>query len=39
MYVVKAEDGTEKLLPGIDEVLKKIDIDNKKIIVNLIEGL
>lgn len=39
VYVVKAEDGTEKLLPGIDEVLKKIDIDNKKIIVNLIEGL
>ncbi len=39
VYVVKAEDGTEKLLPGIDEVLKKIDIENKKIIVNLIEGL
>lgn len=39
VYVVKAEDGTERLLPGIDEVLKKIDIDNKKIIVNLIEGL
>lgn len=39
VYVVKAEDGTEKLLPGIEEVLKKIDIENKKIIVNLIEGL
>lgn len=39
VYVVKNENGEEKLLPGINEVLKKIDIENKKIIVNLIEGL
>ncbi|MCI8276959.1 MAG: 16S rRNA processing protein RimM [Clostridia bacterium] len=39
VYVVKDEEGKEKLLPGIDEVIKQIDIENKKIIVNLIEGL
>ncbi len=39
VYVVKDELGKEKLLPGIDEVIKKIDIENNKIIVNLIKGL
>ena len=39
IYVVKDELGKQKLLPGIDEVIKKIDLENKKIIVNLIEGL
>lgn len=39
VYVVKDELGKQRLLPGIDEVLKKIDIPNGKIIVNLIEGL
>ncbi len=39
VYVVKDELGKQRLLPGIDEVLKKIDIQNGKIIVNLIEGL
>lgn len=39
VYVVKDELGKQKLLPGIDEVLKQIDIENGKIIVNLIEGL
>ncbi len=39
VYVVKDEMGKQKLLPGIDEVLKQIDIENGKIIVNLIEGL
>ena len=39
VYVVKDEQGKQRLLPGIDEVLKKIDIPNGKIIVNLIEGL
>ena len=37
VYVVKDELGKQRLLPGIDEVLKKIDIPNGKIIVNLIE--
>lgn len=39
VYVVKDDLGKQRLLPGIDEVLKKIDIPNGKIIVNLIEGL
>ena len=39
IYVVKDELGKQKLLPGIKEVIKKVDLDEKKIIVNLIEGL
>ncbi len=39
IYVVKNELGMQKLLPGIDEVIKKVDLSNNKIIVNLIEGL
>ena len=39
VYVVKDDLGKQRLLPGIDEVLKKIDIPNGKIILNLIEGL
>ena len=39
VYVVKDELGKQKLLPGIDEVIKVIDIETGKIIVNLIEGL
>ena len=39
IYVIKDELGKQKLLPGIDEVIKKIDLENSKIIVNLIEGL
>lgn len=39
VYVVKSEAGKQKLLPGIDEVIKVIDIESGKIIVNLIEGL
>lgn len=39
IYVVKNEDGKEKLLPGIDEVIKNIDIEAGRITVNLLEGL
>lgn len=39
VYVVKDELGKQKLLPGIDEVIKRIDLESGKIIVNLIEGL
>ena len=39
VYVVKDELGKQRLLPGIDEVIKHIDIESGKIIVNLIEGL
>ncbi len=39
IYVVKDELGKQILLPGIDEVIKNVDIESGKIIVNLIEGL
>ena len=39
VYAVKDELGKQKLLPGIDEVIKQIDLESGKIIVNLIEGL
>ena len=39
IYVVKNEIGKQFLLPYIDEVIKKIDLENEKIIVHLIEGL
>lgn len=39
VYVVRDELGKQRLLPAIDEVLKEIDIENGKIVVNLIEGL
>ena len=39
VYVVKNKLGKQILLPAIESVMKKIDIKNKRIIVNLIEGL
>lgn len=39
VYVVKDELGKQILLPAIKEVIKNIDIENKKILVNLIKGL
>ena len=39
IYVVKNELGKTILLPGIKDVIKEVDVENKKIIVHLIEGL
>lgn len=39
VYVVKDSLGKQILLPAIKEVIKTIDIENKKIVVDLIEGL
>ena len=39
VYVVRTEQGKDMLLPAIEEVVKQIDLDNKKIIVNQIKGL
>lgn len=39
VYVVRTQNGELKYLPSIPEVLKDIDLPNKKIIVNLIKGL
>ena len=39
IYVVKDELGKQVLLPGIDDVIKQVDLENKKIIVHIILGL
>lgn len=39
VYVVKNKANNEILLPVIPDVVKHIDIEGKKVIVNLIEGL
>ena len=39
IYVVKNELGKSLLLPGTPEVIKEVDIENKKIIVHLLKGL
>lgn len=39
IYVVKNELGKQVLLPAIGDVIKNVDIEDKKMIVHLIEGL
>lgn len=39
VYVVKDELGKQVLLPAIKEVIKNVDIENRTIIVHLLEGL
>lgn len=39
VFVVKSESGKDILLPDIDEVILKIDLEEKQILVHLIEGL
>ena len=39
IYVVKNELGKTILLPGIKDVIKEVDVENKKIIVHLLKGL
>ena len=39
IYVVKDEKGKQILLPAIKEVIKKVDLENQKIIVHIIDGL
>ena len=39
IYVVKDKQGKQILLPAIQDVIKQIDIKNKKIIVHLLPGL
>lgn len=38
VYVVKA-DGNEVLVPAIDDVVKRVDVDRGEIVIELIEGL
>lgn len=39
VYVVKNAEGKEILLPAIEDVIKNIDIENKKVIIHLMDGL
>ena len=39
VYVIKREKGKDVLIPAIDEVIKKIDIENKTMSVKLMEGM
>lgn len=39
IYVVKDQKGKQILLPAINDVIKNIDVKNKKIIVHLLPGL
>lgn len=39
IYVVKDNLGKQVLLPGIEDVIQKVDLENKKIIVHIIPGL
>ena len=39
IYVIKDELGKQILLPGIEEVLKEINLEQEKIIVHLLKGL
>ncbi len=39
IYVVKNEEGKQILLPAISQVVKTVDIQNKKMIVHLLNGL
>lgn len=39
IYVIKNEEGKQVLLPAIGEVIKTVDIQNKKMVVHLLDGL
>lgn len=39
VYVVELQSGRELLIPAIREVVKSIDIENKKMVVKLMEGM
>ncbi len=39
VYIIKRPKGKDVLIPAIDSVVKEIDIENKKMSVNMLEGL
>ncbi len=39
VYLVRRDDGRELLLPAIETVIEQIDLENKRLVVNLIPGL
>lgn len=38
LYIISTEDG-QKTVPAVKEFIKKIDLKNKKVIINFIEGM
>lgn len=39
VYVIKRPNGKDVLIPAIDSVINEVDIENKKMSVNMLEGL
>jgi len=39
VYTIKNSEGKEILIPAIEDVIKDVDIENKKIVIHLMEGL
>lgn len=39
IYVVKNEEGKQVILPAIGDVVKNVDVANKKMVVHLLDGL
>ena len=39
VYVIMNQSGQELLIPAIKDVIKLVDIKNKKIIIHLLEGM
>ena len=39
VWVIKSQNGKEILIPYIEDVVKKIDVENKKIDIEVMEGL
>ena len=39
ILVVENEQGNKYMIPMVDEYMKKVDLDNKKVVIEVIEGL
>jgi len=39
IYVIKTEKGIEHLIPAIKDVIKNVDISNKRIIIHILDGM
>jgi len=39
VYIIDQPDGKELLIPAIPEVIQKVDLDQKRLEVRLLEGL
>ena len=39
IYEIKKADGKKFLVPAVKEFIKEVDIENKKIVIHVIDGL